>query len=1576
MEIDREKEKEKELNEFNLKKLEIERQERDIEVQRQKEERDIEVQRQKEKEDRELNLKKLEVARIEKEKEFILEKLRIETRANRGLGPDRDEDRQGVTETMDAQRMSRLLATNLNKFDENRDDIDAFVNRFERKCELYHVTGEVQAMCFADLLQGRALEAYNLMSIDDAKDFHEIKRILFAKYQVNADGFRKRFESSSMNLNETPKQFLTRIEGYWNRWISMAKIDKTYEAIQNEFVKNKFLNSVSPQLCIYLKERKNASLDEMAMLAENYLEARQLPAVRDNGAAFTARDKFIHSEKRGFQITKPKENFVGNANRFPPNRESNYIRPGSKDDSQVNWRSGMGVCMICNKGRHPASECRFRVNHNVRPTQSSTHHGNNEYKDITCFSCGGKGHTSKVCRNRPHQAALAMVRSQTSVKRISTEKDGDLEADRGILEDGIMVRCRKHDKLNCSECMHDVGREQFMDRACLVGGNPRQRELPWVQGRVNNKTVTAIRDTGCTTVMIRRDLVQEDELTGEFKNCLLADGTLRRCPEAIVNIETPFFSGKTKCLCLKNPVYDILVGNIDGVKSDINMNESCEPVGEPVVETPIETSLDKRVEVLDSSLTDTLCLDVHNNDSEKIVTENVVEFSEMEECNVITRAQAEKEAKGPKPLNVTKINLVTNEDMKKVQLEDESLQKFWSLAKDKVEPVTVKGSTISYVIKKDLLYRVFQNKRHSNGNVFTQMMVPLQYRKQVMELAHSSAFSGHMGRKATEDRVISNFFWPGCFSDVERFCKSCDICQRTTPAGKVKKLPLGKMPYIDVPFKRVAMDLIGPMVKTDRGHQYVLTVIDVATRYPECVALKKIDTVSVADALMSIFARVGIPSDIQSDLGRQFTSDQMKEVCRLLGIKQLFNTPYHPQNTGVIERLNGVLKSMIKKLSYEKITDWDRFLDPAMFAYRSTVQKGTGFSPFELLYGRTVRGPMDILRELWTKEEKSDDLKITYQYVIELREKIEETCKLAAEELGRTAAVNKKYFDKKAKYRSFEPGDKVLLLLSSSSNKLQLAWKGPFVVVQKVNDLDYKIQLANKIRTFHGNMLKKYEERTEECSGIAVVEEPKSMDEIEQGDIPMFNAEQTENHTDVNINEELDSVKRKQVEALVYEFKDIFSDVPGRTNLIEVDIKLERDERLNQHPYPVPFALRDELNKEIDSMLALGIIEPSSAKYASPLVMIKKADGKSYRVCTDFRSVNKLLKFDQEPISNVEEIWSKLHGSQWYSKGDFCKGFWQLPISESSRDITSFLSPKGLFRYCYLPFGLSVSPAWFTRMMRKLLEGCSQIEHFFDDVLAHTSTWEQHLETLRDLFTRVRAANLTLKPSKCFFGYRQIEFLGHTMTGVGLLPVKDKVERILKVPAPQDKKQLLSFLGFIGFYRKFIENYSSLAKPLTDLTRKSVRFKWDREHAQSFEALKQKLSCEPILMWPNVNEEFFIQTDASKDGIGGVLLQLKDGVRHPVLYVSRKLSQCEQNYSTIERELLAIVWVIGKLGNYLYGKRFFLETDHEPLKYLSSSKVSNSRLLRWALILQQYDFTILSVKGKDNVIADCLSRLI
>ena len=243
----------------------------------------------------------------------------------------------------------------------------------------------------------------------------------------------------------------------------------------------------------------------------------------------------------------------------------------------------------------------------------------------------------------------------------------------------------------------------------------------------------------------------------------------------------------------------------------------------------------------------------------------------------------------------------------------------------------------------------------------------------------------------------------------------------------------------------------------------------------------------------------------------------------------------------------------------------------------------------------------------------------------------------------------------------------------------------------------------------------------------------------------------------------------------------------------------------------------------------------------------------------------------------------------------------------------------------------------------------------------------------------LRDAGLTLKPSKCFLGYDRAEYLGHRIANGCLYTQEDKIEKLLHAPPPHTKQQLRSFIGLASFYRKFIDKFSDKAKCLTDLTKKNspnqVQTVWTEKHQGAFELLKRELSCNPVLKLPESGKSFTLRSDASNDGIGAVLLQEHDGILMPTAYASRKLQPNEIAYSVIEKECLAIVWAVRKFHIYLFGQEFFVEVDHRPLSYLAEAKFTNPRVMRWALSLQPYKYSIKAIKGSENGVADYMSRM-
>ncbi|XP_068213208.1 uncharacterized protein [Palaemon carinicauda] len=863
------------------------------------------------------------------------------------------------------------------------------------------------------------------------------------------------------------------IKGYWT-----YNGDDYQRILDRLVIKEQFINAVSNALEVHLKEKAPTNLDDLAKAAEQYLTAHGTELYKE---AKVAKNPVYRPPKQ----TGP----------------SAFENPWHGPNEQVKGTSARDVrCYKCNQLGHIASKCHL------------SDQSRGPRNDKKCMFCDKFGHDLPECRKlktiktayldveksvEEAQTPVAQVSSFCSISAPPPEMDvakidACIKEGKLFLENGFAVPCMN---------------------ACVPSN---EDSMPVTKGRVGSHIVRVLRDSGCSSVVIKQKFVDPDLYTGTLVLVRLADNSFRRAPMAKIHINTPY-----------------LIGEVDA-------GATC-----------------------------------------------------------VLRRQRKK--------------------------------------------------------------------------------------------------------------FLREFYWPGMGADITRFCRSCDICQKTISKGRVTKVPLEKLPIIDTPFKRVSVDIISKIhPPSEKGHQFILTMMDHASRYPDAVPLKNIDSESVAEALVDMFSRVGVPEEILSDLGTQFTSDCMKEVARLLSMRQLTTTPYHSMCNGLVEKFNGTLKQMLKKLCQEKPNQWHRYINAVLFAYREVPQESTGFSPFEILYGRSER----------------------------------------------------------------------------------------------------------------------------------------------------------------------------QIKELVREYEDIFTDIPGTSNKGEHKIELTSHEPVRRKPYPVPYGVRASLRKEIKDMLDMGIIQESASPYALPVVIVKKSDG-SNRVCIDFRKLNRITIFDPEPMVTADDVFARLSESNFFTKIDFTKGYWQIKVRSEDVPKTAFVTPDGQYEFLKMPFGMVNAGATYVKCMQTLLKGLDNVESYIDDLLVHTKSWSEHLETLQELFQRIRNANLTVRPSKCILASETVRFLGHEIQGGTLSLQETNISKIQSAPKPKTKKEVRSFLGLTGFYRAYVPNYATIAAPLSDLTKKgkSNVVQWQEPQEKAYNSLKSILVNKPVLRLPDLNRRFILRTDASDVGLGAVLLQeYEDGL--------------------------------------------------------------------------------------------------
>lgn len=457
----------------------------------------------------------------------------------------------------------------------------------------------------------------------------------------------------------------------------------------------------------------------------------------------------------------------------------------------------------------------------------------------------------------------------------------------------------------------------------------------------------------------------------------------------------------------------------------------------------------------------------------------------------------------------------------------------------------------------------------------------------------------------------------------------------------------------------------------------------------------------------------------------------------------------------------------------------------------------------------------------------------------------------------------------------------------------------------------------------------------------------------------------------------LSRVRRQQLDTVIALFPSFEKQGLGRTDLIRHSIDVGQATPIKQRFYPVSPAVEKVMYKEVDRMLSLGVIEPSQSAWSSPMRLVLKPN--KVRLCLDARRVNAVTKKDAYPLPSIEGIFSRLPKAHLISKLDLKDAYWQIALDEESKALTAFTIPgRPLYQFVVMPFGLCNAPQTMCRLMDQLIP--NDLRHsvfgYLDDLVIVSENFEGHLEILVRIASQFRKANLTLNISKSKFCVTKANYLGYVIGQGGIATDPEKVSAIQKWPVPKNLKQVRGFLGLAGWYRRFIENFSSVVFPITELLSSKKKFVWTRQADSAFRTVKMLLTTAPVLANPDFSKKFYLHCDASDYGIGAVLVQLDDEQQErPIAYMSRKLNSAQRNYSVTERECLAALEAIRKFRCYIEMQDFEVVTDHSSLVWLMRQPNLSGRLARWALELQTYRFEVSHRKGRDHIVPDALSRI-
>ncbi|CAA7031915.1 unnamed protein product [Microthlaspi erraticum] len=443
---------------------------------------------------------------------------------------------------------------------------------------------------------------------------------------------------------------------------------------------------------------------------------------------------------------------------------------------------------------------------------------------------------------------------------------------------------------------------------------------------------------------------------------------------------------------------------------------------------------------------------------------------------------------------------------------------------------------------------------------------------------------------------------------------------------------------------------------------------------------------------------------------------------------------------------------------------------------------------------------------------------------------------------------------------------------------------------------------------------------------------------------------------------------------VVQDFEDVFQSLkglpPSRSDPFTIELE-PGTAPISKTPYRMAPAELAELKKQIEDLLSKGFIRPSVSPWGAPVLFVKKKDG-SFRLCIDYRGLNRVTVKNRYPLPRIDELLDQLRGATWFSKIDLASGYHQIPIDEADVRKTAFRTRYGHFEFVVMPFGLTNAPAAFMRLMNDVFREYLDVFViiFIDDILVYSRSQEEHATHLRLVLEKLREQKLFAKLSKCSFWQREMGFLGHIVSAEGVSVDPAKIEAIRDWPRPSSATEIRSFLGLAGYYRRFVKGFATMAQPMTKLTGKDVPFIWSAECEESFSQLKEMLTTTPVLALPEPGKPYMVYTDASGIGLGCVLMQ--EG--RVIAYASRQWQGSERNRPTHDLELGAVIFALKIWRSYLLGETVQVFTDHKSLQHIFTQPMMNARQTRWVEFLADYQVSINYHPGKANLVADALSR--
>ena len=948
-------------------------------------------------------------------------------------------------------------------------EVDKYFAHFEKVADSLNWPKESWVLLLQSVLVGKAQEIYGSLSVEQSSNYEHVKEAILKAYELVPEAYRQKFRNYLKYDSKTHVEFAREKENLFNRWCHSKEIGQDFKKLKQMVLLEEFKDKVRPDIRSHLDEQKVEELEKAAVMADDYALTHKMSSKSGN-----PQQKRYHGSGNRENISRnaddrKRQKFsenVGLVSKVEPLKPISCGHCGKPGHIITNcWKLGVKTpCEHCGRFNHKSEDCRIAKNKlqkEVKPTGLTSLKG----LKVSPFN---ESENSKGVKVKPLIDRNNFVEKNKGIKvnplhndksciedEISPNTESDyMENYKPFISEGVVSLVGDENSSQKVKILRDTGATQslMLDSVLPLTENSFTGANVLISGVEMGILEVPLHEVNIKSSLINGNIVIGMRPSLPVEGISLILGNDLAGEKVMVDprvVEKPRDDEKTERLAEKFPGIfpaSVVTRSMKAKKEAIK-EQGKEEIG--LSGTFLE-NIDVKFEERNKEKADKALM---RNESRN-VKENIPEKQESESKSVISRQ-----------------NLIVE------QSKDKELLDLFKIA---LTPVEAEKVSVGYLIKDDILMRKWSPTACDNnekGETVYQIVVPTVHRREVLELAHDLPVSGHLGVRKTYNRVLQHFFWPGLKRDVAKWCKECHTCQLGgKPNQNIPQAPLHPIPAFDEPFSHIIIDCVGPLPKTKSQNEYLLTIMCSSTCFPEAIPLRSIKTNTILKALINFSHFLAYQN--QSDQGTNFMAHAFQQVMNQLGIKQYKSSAYHPESQGALERFHQTLKTMIRMYCTENSRDWDEGVHLLLFAVRESVQESLGFSPFELVFGHAVRGPLLLLKEKWLDE---DPEKISVlKYVATFKDRLFRAGQLAKRNLQESQSKMKVWYDRKAKSRCFEPGDRVLVLFPVVGNPLQAKYSGPYKVVMKISDTNYLVKTPGRrkeTQVCHINMLKAYHEK-------------------------------------------------------------------------------------------------------------------------------------------------------------------------------------------------------------------------------------------------------------------------------------------------------------------------------------------------------------------------------------------------------------------------------------------------------------------------------------------------------------------